>query len=122
MRRPIAVVVAVAVVAADALVAAGAERLGALAGEHDHPDRRVVASQLERACQLEQRRRPEGVAHLGPVDGELGDAAGSLVANVLPLAGRDPFHDCTHLTLNSNRSRSMVARRGQGGPRGTLGR
>ena len=73
-------------------------------------------------AELEERRRPERVAHLRPVDGQLGDAAGGLVANVLPLAGRDPLHDGMHLTLNSNRSLSMVARQGPGGRRGTLAR
>ena len=110
--------IAVAVVAADALIAARAERLGSLAGEHDDPDRRVVAGNLERARELEERRRPERIAHLGTVDGQLRDAAGGLVANVLPLAGRDPLHDGMHLTLNSNRSLSMVARQGRGGRAG----
>ena len=112
--------VPVAVIAADALVTARAERLGSRAGEHDDPDRRVVARHLEGACKLEERGRPERIAHLGPVDGQLGDAAGGLVANVLPLAGRDPLHDGMHLALNSNRSLSMVARQGPGGRRGTL--
>ena len=75
-----AVVVAVAVVAAHALVAARAERLGALAGEDDHADRRVVARELERVAELEQRAGPERVAHLGPADRDLGDAVGGLVA------------------------------------------
>ena len=58
--------VAVAVVPADALVTAGAERLGPLAGEHDHPDRRVVAGQLEarasarRASSAGTRCEPRG--------------------------------------------------------------
>ena len=68
------VVADVAVVAADALVAAGAERLGALAGEHDDADLRVVARALERVLELEERPGPEGVAHLGPADRDLGDA------------------------------------------------
>ena len=68
-----AVVADVAVVAADPLVAAGAERLGPLAGEDDHADRGVVAGALEGVQQLEQGPRPEGVAHLGPADRDLGD-------------------------------------------------
>ena len=47
----------VAVVAADALVAAGAERVGTLAGEDDHADVAVVAGALERVLQLEERLR-----------------------------------------------------------------
>ena len=75
-----AVVVAVAVVAAHALVAARAERVGPLAGEDDHADVGVVAGELERVAQLEQRPRPERVAHLGPADRDLGDPVGGLVA------------------------------------------
>ena len=57
VEAPDALVVAVAVVAADALVAARAERLGTLAGEDDDADLRVVAGDLERVAQLEQRLR-----------------------------------------------------------------
>ena len=59
------VVADVAVVAADALVAAGAEGVRSLAGEDDHADLGVVARVLEGVRELEQRLRPEGVAHLG---------------------------------------------------------
>ncbi len=52
-----ALVVAVPVVAADALVAARAERVGALAGEHDDADFGIVTRDLERVAQLEQRAR-----------------------------------------------------------------
>ena len=90
---PADVVAEVAVVAADALVAAGAERVRALAGEDDHADLRVVARAVERLRQLEQRLRAEGVAHLGPADGDLGDAvAAELEADVRVLAGGLPGH------------------------------
>ena len=59
------VVADVAVVATDPLVAAGAERLVALAGEDDHADLVVVTRAVERVGELEQRLRPERVAHLG---------------------------------------------------------
>ena len=73
----------VARVAAHALVAAGAERERALAGEDDHADRRVLAGQLERVGDLDDGLRPEGVAHLRAVDGDLRDAvAAELVADV----------------------------------------
>ena len=82
-----AVVVAVAVVAAHALVAARAERLGSLAGEDDHADRRVVAGELERVAELEQRAGPERVAHLGPADRDLGDPVGGVVGDVGEAVG-----------------------------------
>src|SRR4051794_4712662 len=85
------VVADVAVVATDALVAAGAERLVALAGEDDDADGRVVLRERERLAQLEQGLGPEGVAHLGPVDRDLRDAlAVELVADVRVLAGGGP--------------------------------
>ena len=81
----------VARVAADALVAARAEGERALAGEDDHADVGVLARLLERPRDLDDRLRPEGVAHLRPVDGDLGDAvAGGLVADVLVVAGCGP--------------------------------
>ena len=72
------VLVQVAGVAAHALVAARAEGVRALAGEHDHADRGVLAGVLERARDLDDRLRPEGVADLGPGDRDLRD----------PLIGR----------------------------------
>src|SRR3954447_3810290 len=58
----------VAAVAADLLVAAGAERPRPLAGEDDRPDLGVLARQLERGGDLDQRLRPEGVVDLRSVD------------------------------------------------------
>ena len=82
-----AVVVAVAVVAAHALIAAGTERLGPLARKDDHADRRVVAGELERVAQLEQGARAERVADFRTADGDLGDAVGGLVADVGEAVG-----------------------------------
>src|SRR5205085_3318072 len=59
---------------AHALVAAGAEGLGALAGEHDDADVRVLAGVLERPRDLDHGARAKGVANLRPVDRDLGDA------------------------------------------------
>ena len=63
----------VSAVAADTLIAAGAERIGTLTGEHDHADGGVVAGPRERLGQLEHRLRAKGVADLGAVDRDLGD-------------------------------------------------
>ncbi len=79
----------------------------------DHPDRGVVAGDLEGTGELEEGGRPEGVAHLRTVDGQLGDTACGLITNVLPVPGRDPFHDVVHLG-------SMVSPRASGRRRGTL--
>ena len=76
----------VAGVAAHVLVAARAEGQRPLAGEDDHPDRGVLARALERVRDLDQRLRPERVAHLRAVDRDLGDAVGELVADVLVVA------------------------------------
>ena len=100
-----AVVADVAVVAADPLVAARAERQRPLAGEHDHADVPVVARPVEGVLELEEGLGPEGVAHLGPADRDLGDALGEVVPDVavagvdgLPRgAGADgPFHGRLH--------------------------
>ncbi len=73
----------VARVAADVLVAARAERVRALAGEDDHADVAVLAGALQRLGDLDERLRPEGVAHLGAVDRDLRDpVAAELVADV----------------------------------------
>src|SRR5205807_6320572 len=69
-----AVVADVAVVAADALVAAGAERLRTFAREHDHADGGVAPGPLEGVLELEERAGPERVPHLGATDRELCDA------------------------------------------------
>src|SRR5438067_6197205 len=71
---------------AHALIAAGAERLIAFAGEDDDADLRVVAGHVEGLLQLADGERAKGVAHLRPVDGDLGDAVGgALVLDVLEL-------------------------------------
>src|ERR1700722_8841843 len=76
------VVTDVPVVAADRLVAPGAEGVGTLAAEDDDPDLRIVAGPGEGIGQLEECLRPEGVATLGTADGQLGHAFGHLVADV----------------------------------------
>ena len=96
------VVAEVAVVAPDALVAAGAERLGALPGEDDHADVVVVTGAVERVGQLEQGLRPEGVAHLRPADRDLGDPLRrGLVADVaVAVVGRTlPGHRGVHVAV-----------------------
>src|SRR5271166_746878 len=83
------IVVQVARVAAHALVAARAERLGALAGEHDHADLGVLAGVLQRLGDLDHGARSKRVADLGPGDRDLRDsllgARRLLVADVREL-------------------------------------
>ncbi len=81
----------VAVVAAKALVAARAERFVAGAGEDDRGDLEVVPSLAERVAQLGERLRPKGVSNLRSVDGDLRDALGALVQDVLVPAHRAPL-------------------------------
>ncbi len=78
------VVAQVAVVAPDLLVAPGAEGVGALAGEDHHPYVRIILGSTEGGPQLADGPGPEGVAHLGTVDGDLGHPLGRLVADVDP--------------------------------------
>src|SRR6202043_600376 len=82
----------VAGVAADALIAPRAERVGALAGQHDHADRGVLAGPGERLGELDHRLRAKGVADLGAVDRDLRDPglARAFVADVGVLGVCDP--------------------------------
>ena len=86
----------IAAVAADLLVAAGAERLvlGAPlvvgAREDDDADGRVVARDRERVVELVHGERGEGVAALGPVDGDLGDAIAGFVDDLAVCLARLP--------------------------------
>ena len=93
------VVADVAVVAADPLVAAGAEGLVAGSGEDDRGHLDVVAGAIEGVAQLGERRRPEGVADLGPVDRDLRDRVAALVEDVLVVALRSPFDRRVELFL-----------------------
>src|SRR5262249_9756116 len=80
--------------AAHALIAAAAERVGALASEDDHPDILVPARQRNRLDQLDDGLGATRVSDLRAVDGDLGDppigAATHLVANVLVLSSGFP--------------------------------
>src|SRR5581483_8892946 len=76
----------VAVVAADPLVAAGAEGLRPGARQDHDADGGIVARRLEGADHLEDGRRAERVADLGPVDRDPGDAVPGVVEDVLVLA------------------------------------
>ncbi|MNM96106.1 hypothetical protein D3C81_1085720 [compost metagenome] len=57
-----------------ALVAAGAERLVAGPGQHDHADRLVPAGAVEGVDQFQAGLAAERVVALGAVDGDGGDA------------------------------------------------
>ena len=82
--------VLVAVVAPDALVAAGAEGQVSGAGEDDHADLGVVPRDSERLAQLEERGRPKRVPHLGAVDRDPGDPVHRVVQDVLVVAAPNP--------------------------------
>ena len=91
--RRVALGVAVPVAAADALVAAGAERPAsvarrrAVAGDEHAPDVGAHARVVERTVELVDRLRPERVTHLGPVERDPHRALidGSVVGDVLEL-------------------------------------
>ncbi len=73
--------------AAHALVAARAEGVRTGAGEDHHPDGWILARRAERVRQLDQRPRPEGVADLGAIDGDLRDPGGVAAAELVPDVG-----------------------------------
>ena len=98
-RHP--VVADVAAVAADALVAAGTERHLAGACQDDHAHGSVLVRLTEGVLQLEQRLGSEGVADLGAIDCDLGDAIGDLVENVAVFLNAAPFD--RHAVLLSGR-------------------
>ena len=99
----------VAAVAADLLVAAGAERLVLMAaavvdaGQDDDADGRVVARLAERVVQLGDGERGERVASLGPIDADLGDTACCFVDDLAVRLARLP--------RNVAHGRPFVARR-----------
>ena len=85
--------VPISVAAADALVAPGAEgptavlRRGAVSGQQDRADISGHAGVVERAVELVDSLRPEGVADLGPVEGDadrppIGTSAATVVGDV----------------------------------------
>ncbi len=86
--------------AAHLLVAAGAERLVAGAGEDDDADIEVFAGVDEGVDHLGDGLGAEGVAHVGPVDGDAGDAVGRLfVHDVFVTSGLLPV--CAQRTTSS---------------------
>ena len=96
-------------VAADLLVAAGAERLVLVtaavvdAGQDDDADGCVVARLAERVVQLGDGERGERIASLGPVDADLGDAACCFIDDLAVRLARLP--------RNVAHGRPFVARR-----------
>ena len=84
------VVADVAVVAPDALVAAEQKAWSPAPVRMITPTVSSSRAPVEGVGQLEERLGPEGVAHLGPVDGDLGDPLGRLVADVAVVARARP--------------------------------
>ena len=99
--------VLVAGVAAHLLVAAGAERQVARAGQDDHADAAVVGRVAQRVHHFLHRQRREGVADVRAVDRDLGDAVGLVEQDLaIRTAGRPV--DLTHV-LRSSSSRKVEA-------------
>ena len=87
-----AVLADVAGVAADFLVAAGAEREVARAGEDNGADFGIFVGKVEGDEHFLHGLRAEGVAHFGPVDGDFGNTSliRSFVSDVLKFARGGP--------------------------------
>ena len=88
------VVLIAAVVAANFLVAAGAEGFLTFTGQDNHPDIVVIAGIRQRLNHLFDGQRAEGVAYLWAVDGDFGNAVGRFViANIgIAFGTIVPFH------------------------------
>ena len=86
----------VAAFPSNALIAAGAKRVRAFAGEDDDADVRVVARHVQRGFHLVDGQRAKGVAHFGTIDGDLGDAVfSSFEFDVREFANGGPhWRDC----------------------------
>ena len=84
-------IVLIAGIPAHALIAAGAKRLFALAGQNDHADVEIIAGVLQRRFHLFHRQGPERVAHFRPVDGDFGNAFRLVILDVGKLAGFNPI-------------------------------
>src|SRR2546425_1050051 len=80
----------ISVVAADLLVAAGAECLAARPGEDDRADLEVVASAREGVAQLGEGLGAEGVSPLGAVYRDLGQPVVLLEQDVAVLGSALP--------------------------------
>ena len=80
------IVLVSAVVAAHFLIAAGAERFIAFAGQDNHADVVVVARIRQGLNHLFHGQRTEGVTHLRTVDGDFGNAVGGFVVTNVGVA------------------------------------
>ena len=87
-----AVLADVAGMAADLLIAAGAEREVARAGQDDHADLGILMGEVEGLQQFLHRLRAEGIAHFRPVDGDFGNfpLIGGFVTDVLEFTHGGP--------------------------------
>ena len=84
------VITDVPIVAANLLVAPGAEGVRARASQDDCTYRDVITGPFECIGQLKKRLRPKGVASLGAIDRYLRDAFSDIVEDVLVLPNAVP--------------------------------
>jgi len=110
-----AVAAHVALGAANALVASGAEGLVAGAGEDGDARSWILAHVLEALLQLEERLRAERVADLGTVDGHLGDTGAGTSRRSRPRTSGpgSTSSQCLHECLGSFEMRGVAAVRDQ---------
>ena len=75
-------------------IGARAKGVGSSPREDNDADRRICATEFESVDQFHDRLRPEGIAHLGSIDRDLGDALVRAVEQqILVLLYADPcFH------------------------------
>src|SRR5579863_7503692 len=86
-----AIVADIPTMTAHTLIPARAERLITRTGKNSHANFRVLATDIEGINQFRQRFGPEGIAHLGPIDGNLSHTLGffkndvCIVTDLLPM-------------------------------------
>jgi hypothetical protein len=80
------IILVAAVIAADFLIAAGAECFIAFAGQDNHADIVVIAGIRQRLNHLFHGQRAEGVAHLRAVDGDFGNPVRRFVVTNVGVA------------------------------------
>src|SRR5690606_6298685 len=69
-------------IAADSLVASRTVGFRTFARKNEHTNPMILALIVQRVAHLLDRERPKGIAHLGPVDRDLGDSLRLVVLDV----------------------------------------
>jgi hypothetical protein len=86
------IIVDIAGITSDSLIASGTERLVSLAGNNDYAYLRILTSILKDASHLEDRPGSKGVALLRTINSDLGDTFSLVVPDIIVSPGIFPFY------------------------------